>query len=574
MVMGPNVETMTANGVACNIEIGSLGLGGNGLVTYKRRRAVKVAEGGKTFDDSSSQPSEKSMKHSVDQAKCFQKDSDAMPVSFSDCSLKHQRNIILEQIYQSLDSEGGLVKCIQNALLFHPGSSSRTTVKESVHSCEDWNNCIFHAGTLHDDLHNATKDSVGTSCGSINESNHYTFTEICLCSFSGIIMSEKFAELCGLLLQNFQGIKADKLFDLNHINSRMKERAYENSPLQFQSDIQQIWMKLQKVGNDITALAKCLSDKTMASFCEQVGNSAHSISEYGKPEFLTQQSDMHPKPEPIEASALDEAHTCQHCKLKADGRNCLVCDSCEEMYHISCIEPAVKEIPTRGWYCAKCTAKGTESPHEYCTACERLNATRSPFDDNEEDDFMYGKRAAELEESSNELVANEGGKRSRRCTACRTEVRNDEEYRICGHSFCSHKFYHVKCLTSEQLISYGPCWYCPSCLCRACFTDRDDDKIVLCDGCDHAYHIYCMQPPHSAIPKGKWFCQECDIDIQSVRRARRTYENLQNISRKSDLDRKVKGEGSLNKSDGVDMLLHAAKTVSYEENRPTLGLTT
>ncbi|KAL0391770.1 UNVERIFIED_CONTAM: PHD finger protein EHD3 [Sesamum radiatum] len=487
MVMGPNVETMTTNGVTRNVEIGSLGLGGNGLVTYKRRRAVKVAEGGKTFDDSMSQSNEKSMKHSVDQAKCSEKDSHPMPVSSSDCSLKHQRNIILEQIYQSLDSEGGLVRCIQNALLFHPGSSSRTTVKESVHSCEDWNNCTFHAGTLHDDLHNAAKDSV-----------------------------EKFAELCSLLLQNFQGIKADKLFDFNHINSRMKERAYENSPLQFQSDIQQIWMKLQKVGNDITALAKCLSDKTMTSFCEQVGNSAHSISEDGKPEFLTQQSDVHPKAELTEASALDEAHTCHRCKLKADGRNCLVCDSCEEMYHISCIEPPVKEIPSRSWYCAKCTAKGTESPHEYCTACERLNASRSPFDENEKDDFMYGKVAAELEESSNELVANEG-----------------------------------------ELAS-----------------PTDDDKTVLCDGCDHAYHIYCMQPPHSAIPRGKWFCQECDINIQSVRRARRTYENLQNISRKRTLDRKLKGEGSLNKSGGVDMLLNAKKTLSYEENQATMGLTT
>ncbi|KAL0323307.1 UNVERIFIED_CONTAM: Lysine-specific demethylase 5C [Sesamum angustifolium] len=500
---------MTTNGVTRNVEIGSLGLGGNGLVTYKRRRAVKVAEGGKTFDDSLSQSNEKSMKHSVDQAKCSEKDSHPMPVSSSDCSLKHQRNIILEQIYQSLDSEGGLVKCIQNALLFHPGSSSRTTVKESVHSCEDWNNCTFHAGTLHDDLHNAAKDSV-----------------------------EKFAELCSLLLQNFQGIKADKLFDFNHINSRMKERAYENSPLQFQSDIQQIWMKLQKVGNDITALAKCLSDKTMTSFCEQVGNSAHSISEDGKPEFLTQQSDVHPKAEPTEASALDEAHTCQRCKLKADGRNCLVCDSCEEMYHISCIEPPVKEIPTRSWYCAKCTAKGTESPHEYCTACERLNASRSPFDENEKDDFMYGKVAAELEESSNELVANEGGKRSQHCTACRTEVRNDEEYRMCGHSFCSHKFYHVKCLTNERLISHGLCCH-----------------LIL------------------PYPEGNGFAKNV-TSTSKVYGELEGHMNLQNISRKRALDRKLKGEGSLDKSGGVDMLLNAKKTLSYEENQATMGLTT
>ncbi|KAK4426446.1 hypothetical protein Salat_1413200 [Sesamum alatum] len=51
MVMGPNIETMKGNGVACNVEVGSSRFGGNGLATYKRRRVVKVAEGAKPCDD-------------------------------------------------------------------------------------------------------------------------------------------------------------------------------------------------------------------------------------------------------------------------------------------------------------------------------------------------------------------------------------------------------------------------------------------------------------------------------------------------------------------------------------------
>ena len=53
-------------------------------------------------------------------------------------------------------------------------------------------------------------------------------------------MSEQFAQLCSLLLENFEGIKTDKLFDLNHINTRMEEKAYEQSPLLFQSDVQEV----------------------------------------------------------------------------------------------------------------------------------------------------------------------------------------------------------------------------------------------------------------------------------------------------------------------------------------------
>lgn len=262
------VESVKANGVASDNEAGPSGLGCDGLVTYKRRKTVKVMEHGNVSDDSVSHLSGKSMKcfHNHNLAKCSQKDAD----SSNDCSLKHKRNIILEQICQSLDS-GGLKKCIQSALVFPPGSSSRTTVKESVRSCEDWSKTTSQTETLLDGIQNAAKCNVGlTSSGSVNEPKSTTFTERCSCAFSDIIMSEQFAQLCSLLLENFEGMSADKLLDLNHINIRMKEKAYENSPLLFQSDILEIWAKLQKVGSDIIALARCLSDKTMSSFREQV----------------------------------------------------------------------------------------------------------------------------------------------------------------------------------------------------------------------------------------------------------------------------------------------------------------
>jgi hypothetical protein len=34
---------------------------------------------------------------------------------------------------------------------------------------------------------------------------------------------------------------------------------------------------------------------------------------------------------------------------------------------------------------------------------------------------------------------------------------------------------------------------------------------VLCDGCDDAYHIYCMKPPRTSIPKGQWYCASCSM---------------------------------------------------------------
>ena len=33
--------------------------------------------------------------------------------------------------------------------------------------------------------------------------------------------------------------------------------------------------------------------------------------------------------------------------------------------------------------------------------------------------------------------------------------------------------------------------------------------MLLCDGCDRGFHIYCLKPPVKKIPTGDWFCVDC-----------------------------------------------------------------
>lgn len=278
------------------------------------------------------------------------------------------------------------------------------------------------------------------------------------------------------------------------------------------------------------------------------------------------ESDSQTKPEQTEACGVYKVCACRRCGEMSNGRDCLVCDSCEELYHVSCIEPAVEEIPPKSWYCAKCTANGIGSPHGDCVVCEKLNASRNQDHEIEENSNGLSKHGVPLVKE---------GKTYPECNVCRNEVDNGDRFMVCGHSQCFHKYYHVKCLTKKQINTYGPCWYCPSCLCRACLTDCDDEKIVMCDGCDHAYHIYCMRPPRSSIPRGKWFCRKCNVGIQRIRKAKKEYENIQSRLKKREgdkegafenllIDRK-ESEGLINNSGGVDMLLTAAKTLKFEE---------
>lgn len=45
--------------------------------------------------------------------------------------------------------------------------------------------------------------------------------------------------------------------------------------------------------------------------------------------------------------------------------------------------------------------------------------------------------------------------------------------------------------------------------CTACRSRDGEDSMVLCDGCDDAWHIKCMLPKRDKVPSGDWFCDLC-----------------------------------------------------------------
>ncbi|XP_061372172.1 PHD finger protein EHD3 [Gastrolobium bilobum] len=532
------------------------------LRTYKRRKHVKssseskVQEHSREYVEAASHLSDQAVKKPCDLA---------VGNTSKDYSHGHWGNVVLKHLYHSSSNDnGGIERCISEAPMNRPKTSCDNIVMETSKIDKDGQECSSKFEWLSHRLRSEANGHANVMHNGFSSDSHcHGVTERCQHVFCNILASEKFSSLCKVLLENFPGMKPESLFDFSVINSRMKEHAYEQSPTLFLSDFQQVWRKLQDTGNEIVAIAKSLSNMSKASYCEQ---------------FCNMESESHMKPERTEECGTYKICTCRHCGDKADGKDCLVCDSCEEMYHVSCIEPAVKEIPHKSWFCVNCTARGIGSPHENCVVCERLNIPKTLNNIVGEESIPTNEETLnEVEENPNctydGIQVSIGEKNFPDCKICGMEV-DGEKIKICGHSFCPSKYYHVRCLSSKQIKSYGRCWYCPSCLCRVCLTDRDDDKIVLCDGCDHAYHIYCMIPPRTSVPKGQWFCSKCDAGIQVIRRAKKAYESNklradENVSKPNDNTDKNwenKRGQELDKVGGMDMLLTAANTLNFEEN--------
>lgn len=53
-------------------------------------------------------------------------------------------------------------------------------------------------------------------------------------------------------------------------------------------------------------------------------------------------------------------------------------------------------------------------------------------------------------------------------------------------------------------------WRCMECkTCEICCEKGDDSQIMFCDRCDRGWHLYCLDPPLSKPPRGKWICPSC-----------------------------------------------------------------
>jgi PHD-finger len=60
--------------------------------------------------------------------------------------------------------------------------------------------------------------------------------------------------------------------------------------------------------------------------------------------------------------------------------------------------------------------------------------------------------------------------------------------------------------------------------CERCGSAANEAEMLLCDGCDCAYHLACLRPPLKSVPAGDWYCPACDPDGAhgAARRAERS----------------------------------------------------
>ena len=78
-------------------------------------------------------------------------------------------------------------------------------------------------------------------------------------------------------------------------------------------------------------------------------------------------------------------------------------------------------------------------------------------------------------------------------------------------------------------------------ICETCHSGQSEHILLLCDGCNLAYHTHCLKPPLSSVPRGNWYCSDCsDVLFEGTRSNRRRGLKRLTRRRRTGLSRRKK----------------------------------
>eukprot|EP01119_Soliformovum_irregulare_P013651 TRINITY_DN365_c2_g1_i5.p1 TRINITY_DN365_c2_g1~~TRINITY_DN365_c2_g1_i5.p1 ORF type:complete len:802 (-),score=223.32 TRINITY_DN365_c2_g1_i5:464-2869(-) len=101
--------------------------------------------------------------------------------------------------------------------------------------------------------------------------------------------------------------------------------------------------------------------------------------------------------------------------------------------------------------------------------------------------------------------------------------------------------YHIYCLDPPLKCVPKQSWFCSTGCetlyakgCDLCAGMEDEEHMLLCDSCDKGFHMYCLNPPLSSVPTGDWICQSCQPTLEPVEAHSRKLKKTRSHSQDSE----------------------------------------
>ncbi|XP_038053191.1 tyrosine-protein kinase BAZ1B-like isoform X2 [Patiria miniata] len=149
---------------------------------------------------------------------------------------------------------------------------------------------------------------------------------------------------------------------------------------------------------------------------------------------------------------------CKICRRKGDEDQLLLCDECNQPFHLFCLRPALVTVPKGDWKCPACAPS---------TRRNARNRSYKGMDDSDESESSSDDEDDDADSDSEDSESNDVIEHEDICTVC-----------------------------------------------------SEAGELVLCAECPLAYHKDCHEPPMRNFPRGRWVCASCLNPARSSRSKR------------------------------------------------------
>jgi len=189
-----------------------------------------------------------------------------------------------------------------------------------------------------------------------------------------------------LLSKNFQGgeVISFKLC-LEHFNElvdRLKKqmKALVHDPISNEDDLNVTPPELEKIKalfttGEMLSLEQTIPDKAkldaaFENFVKKIKQEKNNLKENDHAQGSGTDSESSPEDESDDAS--DVVEVCNICDSDEKPEELLLCDCCNDPYHLQCLNPPLDKVPVGNWFCPACIAVNFEELKEQREALERL----------------------------------------------------------------------------------------------------------------------------------------------------------------------------------------------------------
>ena len=186
-----------------------------------------------------------------------------------------------------------------------------------------------------------------------------------------------------------------------------------------------------------------------------------------------------------------ENQKCFICGLADREEMMLLCDFCDTGWHMDCLSTPLTSVPDGDWKCPKCQSGSANGGGEQTLAEDSKEA---------EIGGMTSKRVSVVKSKSSKKHSGKGLKDREDKGDCREALVQQRSKKGARNVIgCDLHAHVVKNSDSDDEDDVK---------CQVC-NKPDAKSMLLCDVCDKGYHMQCLSPPLSAIPRGDWKCPAC-----------------------------------------------------------------